>query len=149
VTFHFPVGKTARGVPTPGTWRAPKAKKAPAQVEERGLIQGKMAMSIEEWRVAVALWKYKVEFVYQVGIGGGYSRRGGQVVDFLVFNPFPEPWQVFGEYWHESELNSEERFKLEILARIWNRKVVILFAKRDLPSQEQADASVRDKLRGG
>ena len=47
--------------------------------EEIGLIQGQMAGSSLEWRVALALDTLKLNYSYQVPIAGGRLFRGGQV----------------------------------------------------------------------
>ena len=133
----------------------PKKKRLPAMqpfalskettTETVGTIYGKTPGSVEEWRVAVALWKYKLPFEYQVNIRGGSRLRGGQRVDFVVSNPFPQPVQVYGEYWHTGQLGSEDRMKLAILADIYGREVVVLWGS-ELGDQSAADAAVRREL---
>ena len=81
------------------------------------LIQGKEVGSADEMRVARALVKYRLRFRYQVPIDGGKRYRGGQVLDFLVFNPTPIPVPVHGEHWHKGYLDAEERLQLARLAQ--------------------------------
>ncbi len=113
--------------------------------EEMGLIYGKMPGSVEEWRVAVALWKLKISFEYQISVRSGTRLRGGQVVDFVVYNPFPLPVQVFGEYWHTGELGSDDRKKQAIISNLYGREPVVLWGS-ELGSQDDADSAVRRKL---
>ncbi len=76
--------------------------------EEPGLINGQEAGSLLEWRVAVALWRYRWEFSYQEQLFGGRKNAGGIVVDFLVYTkPMGTPLFVDGEYWHGSAKGRE------------------------------------------
>ena len=109
------------------------------------LIQGKAIGSSEEWRVALALNKYKIEYLYQVPVRGGKRVRGGQVIDFLVYNPFPTPLQVFGKYWHEGQMGTEDHLKLAVLQQIYTQIPIILWG-RELETQDEADDSVRRKV---
>jgi len=108
-------------------------------------IEGRKVGSQDELRVANALYKYKLRFKYQVPIDGGRGRRGGQVLDFLVYNPFPVPCPVNGEYWHKGQLDAEERLLLARLAQIFGREPVV-FWTADTKTQEAADSLVRRKL---
>ena len=108
-------------------------------------IQGVKVGSQDELRVANALYKYKLRFKYQVPIDGGKRYRGGQVLDFLVFNPTPIPVPVHGEHWHKGYLDAEERLQLARLAQIYGREPVV-FWTQDTKTQEAANALVRQKL---
>lgn len=137
--FQFPVRRPAAvrsrsGIYTP---------EQPGDEATGETIQGIRIGSKEEWRVAVALSKRNIEYRYQVPIRGGRSVRGGQVIDFVLQIPFPQPLQVFGEYFHPGELNSEERFKLAIIHQIFGRPAIILWGSK-LASQSQADAAIAD-----
>lgn len=64
-------------------------------------VQGILPDSKEEWWVALALYKLKLDFIYQRSVMGGRSLRGGQVVDFWVYTvPKPTILLVQGDYWH-------------------------------------------------
>lgn len=110
-----------------------------------GLIQGQEPMSREEWRVAVALWKYKVTFEYQVSIRGGMLFRGGQVVDFICYLPTAVPLQVFGEHWHKGQLAAEDQLNLAILGEYYGREPIVLWGS-ELATQEQANQVVKERL---
>jgi hypothetical protein len=113
-------------------------------VEVIGPVQGIMPKSIGEWRVAVGLWKYKLDFRYQVPIYGGWV-AGGQIVDFLVYAPFPIPLEVFGEHWHRSELDPKERLKLEREEQIWGQETVV-FWFADLMTQESTNRKIQESF---
>jgi len=118
----------------------------PAEEEPMGLINGRIPGSREEWRVAKALWTLDVEFQYQKTIRGGTLLRGGQVLDFLLFVPFAQPAQVYGEYWHKGEISNEERLKLSVIEQEYGREAYIWWGK-DLEDDEEALATVKKDLR--
>ena len=102
----------------------PAAKPA----EQMGLINGQVPGSTLEWRVAKALWRLGWTFAYQVSVAGGRTRRGGQVVDFLVYTPVvPTPVFVQGSYWHGGAAESEDRLKQALLQRQtgWAEPVIV------------------------
>jgi hypothetical protein len=141
LTFQYPIKHSKkppkRNVPVP----------EPDKPRETvGLIQGKPPRSIEEWRVAVALWLYEVRFDYQVWLRGGTLLRGGQILDFLVYIPYPVPLQVFGEYWHHGQMGSEDHFKLAILRQMFNIEPIVLWG-RFLQTQEETNQIVREALK--
>ena len=113
--------------------------------EETRLIQGRQPDSIEEARVANALDKYHVDYIYQYPIMGGRRVRGGQIVDFLLRNPFPTPLQVFGEYWHKAELSAGATLGLVILRNYFGRDPVVLWGS-ELETQEEANETIRRKV---
>ena len=110
-----------------------------------GTIQGRTPGSKEEWYVATALWRLGHSFIYQYEMFGGYV-RGGQFVDFLVVTTVPQSTfiQVFGKYWHEGELGSEDRFNLD---RLENEglEVIVLWGA-DLPDKEAAYSILASKI---
>jgi hypothetical protein len=141
MVFQYPTRKGARA----DRW-SPIIEKPPEQPQEiLGLIQGKEPRSAEEWRVAVALTRFKVEFYYQVPIRGGTMLRGGQLLDFLLFIPNPLPLQVFGEYWHRAQMKNQDRWKLAILQQIYGVEPALLWGS-ELQTQEEANARVREVI---
>lgn len=141
--YKFPLGRARSKANLPDP---PFRLEAQAEAEQVGLIQGRRPGSREEWRVAQALNKLHVRYRYQVGLFGSRRLRGSQVLDFLVYNPYPQPLQVFGEYWHPGELDPQERLQLIQLENYYRRPVIVLWA-RDLADQELADQAVREALR--
>jgi len=113
--------------------------------EETRLIQGKEPGSLNELRVANALDKYKIEYIYQYPIQGGYKVRGGQIIDFLLLHPWSLPLQVFGEYWHEGELRGGATIGLAVLRSIFHREPIVIWGS-ECETQEAADDAVRRKV---
>lgn len=105
-------------------------------------VQGIMPNSKEEYRVALALYKLKIPFEFQVSYFGGRRLRGGQVIDFMLYNPWPQALQVFGEYWHQGQLGAEDTFSLARIAEATGREVLIAWG-RDLATVEQAEQTIR------
>ena len=108
------------------------------------LVHGKSATS-NEYFVAAALDKLGIQFLFQVSYWGGRSLRGGQVLDFLVWNPLETPVQVFGEYWHSGLLGSKDRLKLAQLQMLFDVPIVILWGN-ETDSYQDALSAVREKV---
>jgi len=108
------------------------------------LVHGKSATS-NEYFVAAALDKLGIQFLFQVSYWGGRSLRGGQVLDFLVWNPLETPVQVFGEYWHSGLLGSKDRLKLAQLQMLFDVPIVILWGN-ETDSFQDALSAVREKV---
>jgi len=108
------------------------------------LVHGKSATS-NEYFVAAALDKLGIPFLFQVSYWGGRSLRGGQVLDFLVWNPLETPVQVFGEYWHSGLLGSKDRLKLAQLQMLFDVPIVILWGN-ETDSYQDALSAVREKV---
>ena len=108
-----------------------------------GLINGRTPQSLEEWRVAVALWKYRHEFHYQFQVFNIAGAKGTYFVDFLITTTTPEstPLEVFGKYWHEGQLGSEDRYRLVMIESELGAPVKVIWGK-DLQTQEDADAKI-------
>lgn len=114
-------------------------------------IQGMMPGSVQEWRVARALDRLKLEYEYQKGIGGGRRVRGGQVIDFWVFTaPYPTPVFIQGTYWHNRQTEMEDILKQERVQRIYKGQVMpnLVLKEEDLSSMEAAYRVVRRRLIG-
>lgn len=114
--------------------------------EPMGLIQGKQPGSREEWRVYLSLLKYKVEFEFQVPIFGGSAVIGGFIIDYVVYDPFPNALEVNSEYWHSAEMRPSEALKLAALTAMFNRAPYVVWGK-DLQTQEDCDQAVQEELR--
>lgn len=115
-----------------------------------GTVQGKTPNSTEEWRVALALNRLKMKFIYQYAINGGHRLRGGQVVDFMVLTaPVPTPVYVNGEYWHRTVKQMEDEIKqLNVVYEMHGQcfQPLILWA-HDLISVDRAYLLLIQKLR--
>lgn len=115
---------------------------------EIGLIQGISPDSVEEWRTAVALYTYKWDFRFQVPVGGGRSRKGGTIVDFLVeTKPNLTALFVDGEYWHrgaQRDLDIVTRLNAQRLmeARYGHRPQIVELFASDLYDQDAANSAI-------
>lgn len=121
---------------------------APVEEEELGLIQGRTPGSKEEYWVSQALYKYEIPFEYQWELFGGTTRRGGLVVDFVVWNPRMTPFPVHGKYWHKNELDGGDKQALIAIAdyfKIGVENIPILWAG-DSTTKEDVFAFVRKEI---
>jgi len=113
--------------------------------EEIGLIQGQEPDSKNEYYIAQALEKFKLEYMYQFVVRGGGGRRGTITLDFLVFNPFGIPVQVYGEYWHSGERSAEDRLQEVYIQQYFGREVVAIMGTES-DSRESAEAAIIAKV---
>ena len=114
-----------------------------AQEEEPvGLIQGKVPDSKEEYWVAQALYKYDIRFDYQWVIDGGTSRRGGLIVDFVVWNPMMTPLEVNGDYWHRGEMDGSNKLDLIAIEQHFKKEVIVMWGE-DMETPEDVEQFVR------
>lgn len=102
--------------------------------------------SKEEQYIAQALTRLRIEWQAQVPLFGGRRVRGGLVVDFVVFNPWPQAIEIFGEYWHEGELDAMERYKLALEEQVYGQPTIIIWAA-ELETPQSAEAALRRELR--
>ena len=120
-------------------------RQAPAEPIELGLIQGHAPDSKEEYWVAQALYKFNIPFDFQWEIFGGVSRRGGLIVDFIVWNPMINPLLVHGEYWHRGEAQGGDVTRMVAIAsyfKIAIENILVLWGE-DAQSQEEVEQWVR------
>jgi hypothetical protein len=127
--------------PTP-----PKLKAQIEQEEVVGLVQGVMPGSKNEWYVALALEKLNLEFMFQFSIMGGRNIRGGQVIDFVVFNPNAIPVFIQGEYWHNAKKETEDMLKQAAAEQHFKTKPVLLMGE-ETDTREKAYQAVVEKVK--
>jgi len=110
-------------------------------------IAGSDASDIE-WRVALALEKLHLHYIYQYALMGGRTTRGGIVLDFLVLTqPLSTPLDVRGEYWHQPKHRIEDDLGLALaMSRGRFAEPVIIYGGQ-LQTVEQAYAVVKRELR--
>jgi hypothetical protein len=112
-------------------------------------LQGKPIGSVHEWRFALALMYYKLEFMYQLDINGGRTRRGGQVLDFMVLTrPLYTPVHIVGLYWHDqsNKLDDElRRYSLMDQYRGQIREPVYVY-DTDIPNLDAAYQIVKKEM---
>jgi len=126
--------------------RVPKLKDTTDQPPY--FIRGIQADSKDEWWVSLALeviekitgWGWE----YQKAVYGGKTRRGGNVVDFLVYTP--GRWTILdpmGRYWHTGAREDQSQMQNVARKKRWRliawftdetptRESVLSFLKREL-----------------
>ncbi len=118
----------------------------PIEEEQIGLVQGQMPDSIQEYWASQALYKYDIPFRFQWEIYSGRSRRGGLIVDFVVWNPIFSPFLVNGEYWHKGELKGGDKTALIMIAdyfKVGVENIPILWVKKDGQTKQDVFSWVR------
>jgi len=113
--------------------------------EEIGVVQGLIPGSKNEWFVSRALDKLGIDYQFQVPINGGRGVRGGQVIDFVAYAPFPIPIFVQGEYWHNIVSETEDILKQRVAQEIYKRKPILLMGE-ETDSKDKAYTAVVQKL---
>ena len=115
-------------------------------------IQGIMPDSKEEYWIALALYRLKLDFKFQYQLFGGRKYKGGQVVDFWVYTvPLPTPILVQGWYFHYATAQKAAQSRLNImylkstLMGKANEPVEIL--DTEIPTPEEAYRVTRKKLK--
>ena len=97
----------------------------------------------------MALDKLKLKYKYHFVVKWGTARRGGQVIDFMVYTlPLWTPVLVQGTYWHRSAKRNADILKmndLRVTLRGKIKKPVELWEK-DLLDAEMALEKVRREL---
>ena len=124
--------------------------KTPTQTEpEPYPIQGKTPGSREEFRVALALDRLKLGYIYQYGFMGGASLPGGQIIDFWVYTvPLPTPVYVQGKYWHGSSKRTDDRLKQSRVNRAMKGQVNLPVEIWDyeIPTMDRAYQVCKERL---
>lgn len=110
-------------------------------------IQGSNATDIE-WRVALALEKLKIPYMFQFEIMGGRAVRGGIVLDFLALtDPLSTPIDVRGDYWHGPKQRVDDDLALAIMMSRGQYAEPVVMYGGELQTEEQAFATVKRELR--
>jgi hypothetical protein len=139
MVFQFPIEREAR------TELRPQVPEAEPEPETIGLINGMVPDSKEEYWIALALWRLKLDFFYQFIVLGGRSVRGGLVLDFLVnVPPVWVPVMFNGEWWHRNE--SKQRWDEAILQQEFGVAPVVIWGD-EVPDKETTYQVVKAKLR--
>lgn len=130
----------------------PKNATTPTLIEQKdpeetiGIVQGTIPGSKNEWYVAMALDKLKIEYQYQVGLDGGRNVRGGQVIDFVAYLPQPTPIFVQGEYWHNQKTENEDLLKIAAAEHYYQQRPILLMGD-ETDTKEKAFQVVRDRVK--
>ncbi len=102
--------------------KPPKAKAIAPADEVATVVQGQKASSYEAY-VAWALDKLEVNYTFQYAVGGGRGRRGGQMLDFVVWGPLIYVIDVRGGYWHRGD---ELEFEQSVRRYMKGAKVLVM-----------------------
>lgn len=87
-------------------------------------VHGIMPDSKEEYWVAIALDKLKIEFDYQYEVSGGRNLKGGQIVDFMAWTaPLPTPIYIQGKYWHSGLQKMQDILNVEALKSLYHGQI--------------------------
>lgn len=124
---------------------APALKVEKPEDDVIGMVQGIMPGSKNEFYVALALEKLGIEFMFQFALYGGRSVRGGQVVDFVVFNPKAIPVFIQGEYWHNKASENEDIMKQAAAEEYFKTKPVLLMGE-ETDTKDKAYQAVIEKI---
>ena len=124
------------------TWSAPKAP------PDKYILQGHKA-SKNEWHVAQALDRVRIEYKFQEAFFGGRRLRGGVVVDFIVYTrPLPTPLWVHGEYWHRNKRTLIDEYQYALIFYMMRGQLAqpeIIWG-RECDTYEKALATIRRKF---
>lgn len=82
---------------------------------EAPTIQGHQIGSLNELYVARALDKLGHFYIYQFDPFITKGVKGSYIVDFLITStvPFSTPLEVFGNYYHQGQMSSEDRLRIQ------------------------------------
>lgn len=111
-------------------------------------VQGQMPDSKEEFYFALALERLELKFIFQFEIFDGRERRGGQVVDFLVYTaPLPTPVYINGEYWHRDRDKDEYKIARAKMYFKGNAQDPVVIWAKDLQDIDMAYATAKRELK--
>jgi len=113
----------------------------------RYTVQGSKASNYE-WRVAIALDKLRLPYMFQFEVMGGRTKRGGLVLDFLVLTvPLSTPVWVNGEYWHSGEQDSEDKLVQAIINQYPDFAEAVVLWGEQLQTEQDAYSAVKAAFR--
>ena len=125
----FKQGRTPRLNKAEAIPRAKPAKQKPPP-NPRTQIRGRAVGSSYEANVADALDALGWDYWYQYPVAGGRERRGGIVLDFLIWTrPAATPVWVNGRYWHarRAEQDRLQQAKIKSLLRFSSTDPLIMW----------------------
>ena len=113
----------------------------------RYTVQGAKASNYE-WRVALALDKLRLPYMFQFEVMGGRTKRGGLILDFLVLTvPLSTPLWVNGEYWHSGEQSSEDKLLQAIIGQYPDFAEPVVLWGEQLQTEQDAYSAVKAAFR--
>lgn len=143
--FKFSTGKRQAN-PFRRPTKVPKLKDP--KDEPPFFIRGQPAGSKDEYWVSLALEKIEKQtgwgWSYQVPVYGGRRRRGGNVVDFIIYTP--GRWTALepkGRYWHTGRREDEQEMRDVARKKGWN---LIEWYTDETPTKEAVLSLLRREL---
>ena len=143
--FQF---KTSRAAKLKVPYR-PTAKPDKWKIKKPSSIQGYTRFSQPELFVSIALSKLDLSYTYQYSVKGGRSRRGGQIIDFMVYTlPLWTAVYVQGDYWHRSAKRNEDLLKMDELMTLMRGKIKrpVELWEYELPDIDKAMEVIRRRV---
>ena len=120
---------------------------SPAQNTDGYTIKGADATDIEFF-VSIALTRLHLPFIFQYALGGGRTKRGGIVLDFLVLtNPLSTPLDVRGDYYHQPKQRIDDDLGLALMMSRGRYAEPVIIYGGELQTVEQAYSTVKRELR--
>lgn len=106
------------------------------------LVQGKQPDSWQEVYFAAALDKHKIPYIFQYVLFKRRFLRGAVVVDFVLYNPFAQPVEIFGRHWHEGAMGVGDKLKLELERKYFGRETIVVWSD-EIATPEMAEQYVK------
>jgi len=116
--------------------------------EQVGLINGRKPGSVEEWRVAVALWDMDATFEFQYKVKNQSPRgvRGFFLLDFYIdANPKPVALEVQSRRWHSAQFSPDEKLRIALIENVIKSPIYFVWGF-ELKDQQQANEAVRKEI---
>jgi len=120
---------------------------------EPKLIQNKLADSMNEVYIAWALDKLGHRYIYKYLVFETKSVKGAFEIDFLVLStvPFSTPLENFGEYFHQGQMTSEDRLRIQSIESAMRGTInpfVIIYGEESSTPEAAMEAVTREIGRG-
>jgi len=144
--FAFSSGGRKPEKPKKRSARAPKLKDQADQPPF--FVRGQKAGSKDEYWTSIALDRIEKQtgwgWAYQVPVYGGRRRRGGNVVDFIIYTP--GRWTILdpkGRYWHTGHREDQQEMRDVARKKKWT---LIEWFTDELPTKEAVYQFLRKEL---
>ena len=125
--FKFPIPRYQKPALKDMTFERYAVQEVTDEEKLPTMINGKAARSSEEARVAMALDKMGLRYIYQYPVFTGYL-RGGYYIDFVIdYPPRVIPLEVQSERWHTGAFRGafadDERLREAIIEEMFNEQL--------------------------
>jgi len=122
---------------------------AQAEPEVLPRIKGEIPDSKEELLLALALDKYEIPYIFHFRVRGSlaWAMPGDIEIDFLVFNPFGTPLEIYGRKWHGGGIVARDKIRQYIIQQIFGKEMIIVYDD-ELEDLHEAEQVVLDRIMG-